>query len=264
MGLGDQLIATGIARNAWAERGARIAFGAHGRVMWDKNSEEVFRHNPNILAPGNEGRGKIEWVPFYKGNRGYNRQGAGHWIWNMEWQCKPGQFFFRASETTAGARLGTGFVVVEPNVPEWKSSDSNKRWPFERYQAVTDELVSKGFQVVQFNAPGKLAGRLLQRAGHVATRSFRDAAAILRNSVLYIGPEGGMHHAAAAVGVPAVVIFGGFIPPSVTGYEIHKNIPGSDRFCGAFEACKHCADAMQSISVDTVTNAARGFLKWST
>lgn len=264
MGLGDQLIATGLARNAWSERGARVAFGAHGRIMWDKNSEEIFRHNPNILPPGNETRGKVEWVAFYKGNRGYNKQGAGCWIWNEMWRCTPGQLFFRSGETAAAARIGSGFVVVEPNVPEWKSSAANKRWPFERYQAVTDELSSKGYKVVQFNAPGKLAGRLLQGAIHVSTRSFRDAAAILKNAALYVGPEGGMHHAAAAVGTPAVVIFGGFIPPSVTGYEAHTNIPGSDRFCGSFNACPHCADAMKSISVETVCNAAKGFLKWST
>ena len=41
---------------------------------------------------------------------------------------------------------------------------------------------------------------------------------------LFLGHEGGFAHAAAALSKPAVVIYGGWIPPEVTGYEFHENI----------------------------------------
>jgi ADP-heptose:LPS heptosyltransferase len=123
-------------------------------------------------------------------------------------------------------------------------------------QAVADELISQGRSVVQF-FPDLKAGPRLRGVRQIRTLTFRDAVAVLKNSALYIGPEGGMHHAAAAVDVPGVVLFGGFIPPSVTGYDTHTNLVGSDYFCGSFTACKHCADAMNSISIETVLKAAR-------
>jgi ADP-heptose:LPS heptosyltransferase len=82
---------------------------------------------------------------------------------------------------------------------------------------------------------------------------------------LYIGPEGGLHHGAAAVGIPAVVLFGGFIPPQVTGYKTHVNLTGgADFFCGSLQACKHCAEAMERIKSKHVCDAAKGFLECST
>jgi len=80
--------------------------------------------------------------------------------------------------------------------------------------------------------------------------------AILRRAKLYIGGEGGMHHGAAAVGVQGVVLFGGFIPPEVTGYALHTNLTGGAEACGSFNPCAHCAAAMQAIGVDEVLEHA--------
>jgi ADP-heptose:LPS heptosyltransferase len=88
------------------------------------------------------------------------------------------------------------------------------------------------------------------------TRSFRDVLAVLANASLYIGGEGGLHHGAAAVSIPAVVIFGGFIPPSVTGYATHANLTGGAEACGSLKPCAHCRKAMAAISIDDVYGAA--------
>jgi hypothetical protein len=108
VGLGDNLIASGLARDALKDRGVRVAFGERCQVIWDKNSEQIFRSNPNIVFPGNEGRGNVEWIPFYKGKRGYNKQGDGRWIWNESWKCVPGQIFLNDGEQTAAKRYGSG------------------------------------------------------------------------------------------------------------------------------------------------------------
>ena len=58
----------------------------------------------------------------------------------------------------------------------------------------------------------------------MATPGFRDAAALLRGARAAVLPEGGLHHAAAAVGCRAVVLFGAFGDPRATGYAEHINI----------------------------------------
>jgi hypothetical protein len=71
-----------------------------------------------------------------------------------------------------------------------------------------------------------------------------------------------MHHGAAAMNIPAVVLFGGFVPPAVTGYDSHTNLTGGAEFaCGSFRYCEHCIAAMKAISVDEVVTAALEHLR---
>jgi ADP-heptose:LPS heptosyltransferase len=255
MGIGDQLIASGLAREAWTRRGRKVAFGDGRRIIWDKHSEEIFRNNPNVCFPGNEARQKVEWIAFHKGHRGYNSQGDGRWIWNMDWRCVPGEIYFTHAELSAGRRKGTDFVVIEPNVVRWKGFAANKDWGFLNYQQVADRLREAGRRVFQFVPPD--GAPVLAGVKAISTATFREAAAMLNHAAAYLGPEGGLHHAAAALGIPGVVIFGGFIPPSVTGYACHTNLVGSDVFCGSFKPCDHCRQAMATITVYTVHNAIR-------
>lgn len=251
-------MATGMARGA-AKRGKRIAFGDGHRITWDKNSPEVFQGNPNIAVPGSEGQDDLEWINFCKGNRIYNTQAKDRWIWNYDFRAKPGEMFFDDQEKRNGRRAGRGFIVVEPNVPMWKTVAPNKEWGGSNYQVLANNLRSHGKKVVQLaHARGsvRLAGVI-----NIRTRSFREALSIMENAALYIGPEGGLHHGAAAVRIPAVVIFGGFIPPEVTGYDTHTNLTGGASACGSLRTCQHCRDAMKRISVEEVAAAAMDYLK---
>jgi hypothetical protein len=256
MGAGDNLMASGMARGA-AKRCKRIAFGDGRNIKWDHHSKEIFRGNPNVAPPGTERTGGIEWIPFYKGHRIYNRGGADRWIWNYDFRAVAGEVFFSDEEIKFAERFGGGFVVVEPNVPAFKGCAPNKQWPVERYDAVALELKRAGHDVVQFvYGPG----HGVRDVRRVPTQSFRHGIAMLSRAALYIGPEGGLHHGAAAVGIPAVVLFGGFVPPQVTGYESHTNLTGGVEACGSFNACQHCRAALDAISVDEVLSAAHARL----
>jgi len=259
MGAGDDVMASGMARGAQT-RGRRIAFGDRRRILWGPYSEIVFRHNPNVAPPGSEHAPDIEWIEYYKGHRIYNQHSAARWVWNYDFKALPGQLFFSSSELAEGQRFGQGFVLIEPNVPARKSVARNKSWIPGRYQQVAHRLVRDcGRRVLQFEYEGmtdKLSDVMMAR-----TQSLRDAYAILSNAALYIGPEGGLHHAAAALGVPAVVIFGGFIPPQVTGYDFHINLTGGAQACGSLQNCLHCIEAMERITIDDVLHAAELFLK---
>jgi glycosyl transferase family 9 (putative heptosyltransferase) len=244
MGYGDDIMATGLARGLH-KRGKRAAFGDGKRIIWGPWSEPIFQHNPNIARPGSEGAKDLEWIDHYKGHRRYNRldKEKQRWIWNYDFKAIPGEIFMPEYRRAAG-----NFIYVEPNVPWHKSVAVNKDWGLANYQAVTDLLLADGHTVIQ-SAHGRDE---LRGAKLVSTPTFRSALAILQCARAALVPEGGMHHAAAALGVPAVVIFGGFSPPAVTGYDAHFNLTGGAEACGSLIKCHHCEKALAEISVEEV------------
>jgi hypothetical protein len=260
IGCGDNLMATGMARGL-AKRGKRAAFGDGRKIIWDHHSEMIFgargtqTENKNVAWPGDEGGTNLVWFRFYRGERIYNTldRKNDRWIWNLKFQAHPGEIFFSDAELAFAEQAGKDFVVIEPNVPEFKTCAPNKQWPVDRYQTVARLLSAQGREVVQFVYG---SGVQLKGVRSIGTPSFRHALAVLERSALYIGPEGGLHHGAAAVDIPAVVLFGGFIPPKVTGYATHTNLTGNVQACGSLKPCHHCKSAMAAITVDHVLTAA--------
>lgn len=245
-----------MARGAKA-RGKRIAFGDGNQIIHGHWAQQVYRNNPNVAFPGDEGAPDLEWCAHHKGNRLYNKFGGSRWIWNYEFRAQPGEIFFDTQERYAGERRGRDFIVIEPNVPWHKQVAVNKDWGIQKYQQLASRLTLKGHRVLQFSYGAKK----LRNVELVPTTSFRDALAVLSHAKLVICPEGGLHHGAAAVGVPAVVIFGGFIPPKVTGYTMHTNIAHGDVACGSIYHCSHCRHAMEMITVDRVHEASVKYLE---
>ena len=263
MGYGDEIIATGLARGL-RDQGKLAAFGDGKRILWGPWCEEMFRNNPNIAHPSMAHQTNLVWIKHYKGARLYNVQSADkkQWIWNYGFKVKPGEFFFDEAER---ARIEytrqslRDFVVIEPNVPWQKSVAPNKDWGEEKYEQLCQRLQSNGVQVLQFLH--KNTRRRLTGVATMQLEKFRDVIGTLSLAKLYIGPEGGMHHASAAVGVDAVVLMGGFIPPLVVGYDGHTNLTGETKACGNIQTCSHCIEAMKRISVDQVFEAAMAKLQ---
>lgn len=255
IGFGDEILGTGLARGAHA-RGKRVAFGDGKSIIHGYWTEQIFRNNPNIAFPGDEGSPDLIWIAHHKGNRLYNKQSGSRWIWNYSFRAQPGELFFDTTERKAGQRYGSGFIVIEPNVPWHKTVAPNKDWGARKYQETASRLIRAGHRVVQFNYGGKMLNGVEQ----LKTASFRDALSILANAKLAICPEGGLHHGAAAVDIPAIVLFGGFIPPKVTGYVTHTNLAAGDIACGSINRCGHCVEAMRSISIERVLEAAQRYL----
>jgi Glycosyltransferase family 9 (heptosyltransferase) len=249
VGYGDDILGSGLARGLCL-RGKRAAFGDGKHIIWGPWSEEIFRHNPHVARPGDERANDIEWIGFYKGKRLYNKldKTGTRWNWNYDFKAAPGELFFDRGEIEYAERAGQFFVVIEPNVPWHKSVAPNKDWGFARYQQVANRLLLAGHDVVQFSH-----GRdRLRGVRVVKTPTFRHALAVLNRASTAVLPEGGLHHGAAALGIPAVVIFGGFIPPQVTGYAMHINLNGNADACGSLQRCQHCRDALDRITVDEV------------
>ena len=88
-----------------------------------------------------------------------------------------------------------------------------KRWPAERYGAVSLALASRGYRVAVNCAPGEeaLAAAVVRNSGGSATEAVTDMAeliAMTRRSSLVVGGDTGPLHLACALGKPVVGIFG--------------------------------------------------------
>lgn len=229
-------------------------------MIWHRNAHEIYRGNPNVLPPGNERQhhhgANVKWVRHFPGERLYCRmhQGKRKWIFYPEFRATPGELYLTEQERSSLAHLDHVDVLIEPNT---KNQAPNKQWPLASYQAVADQLRRDGLSVAQVNT----GANVLEGVRVLSMPSFRHGAALLERSTLYIGPEGGLHHAAAAVGTKAVVIFGGFIHPRTTGYDSHINLFQGDEACGKVDPCDHCRVAMSAISPEHVIEAARAQLE---
>lgn len=260
MGYGDEILGSGLARGAHA-RGKKIAFGDGKKIIWSPFCSECYENNPNVAWPGQEKHGNVEWIPFHVGSRHYSTLNAARdkWLWNYNYRVTPGEFFFSDIEQTLAKNIAPGFIVIEPNLAWQKAVVVNKDWGATNYLELARRLMHRGYRLVQFKH--KNTRREIGGAEIIARPRFRECIAIMSRAALYVGAEGGMMHACAAVGLKAVVLFGGWSPPQVVGYPWHANIVGSDEACGNVNPCKHCREAMERISVDEVEQAALGQLQ---
>ncbi len=183
-------------------------------------------------------------------------QATGHYLWRYDHPAEPAPLVFKPEELAhaeAIARAGP-FVVIEPSIKA--EAPPSKQWPIERYRDVARAL-SADIRILQMSAAE--APTLDAAVERLAPTTFRQALAILGRARLYIGPEGGLHHGCAAVGTAAIVIFGGFIAPAVTGYPSQLSLTGDAPYaCGTrYGFCPHCRAAMDRIGVAEVLDHAR-------
>lgn len=215
-----------------------------GRARWSP----VWDHNPQFAPPG--WKGKVQTITNGPGCRPYIRaETARRWLWR-EWICPVGEIVLSPLECDFGSERAGG-VILEPNLSP--KASPNKDWGWHRWTQASWLLQQRGHTVTQIGPRGT---RLLPGAQLVETSDFREACAVLAWAHLAILPEGGLHHAAAALGVPSIVIFGGYISPRQTGYAHQVNLYRDEEPCGMRVPCDHCASAMKSIETEQVVSHA--------
>lgn len=242
MGLGDELMVTGQCRVMQRTDPRKV------RIVYEKPRwHDVWLNNPRIAVPGEQGdfqelRPRTNYLRPYMESKTRER-----WTWK-EWRPPPGEIYLTAREQAFGQQHA-GRFVLEPGIK--LGASPNKQWGWHRWQRLADLLLGDGIAVTQLGPPG--APRLIG-AEWIETRSFRDACAVLAKARGAVVPEGAMHHACAALGTPAVVIFGGYISPAVTGYDSQISLfTGGDLGCGMRTPCAHCDRAMAAIEPESVT-----------
>jgi hypothetical protein len=130
----------------------------------------------------------------------------------------------------------------------------NKEWYPARFETVATALRPR-FRLVQLGLASdpKLPSDLDLR-GQV---SPRQAAAVLASCASFVGQVGFLMHAAAAVSVPAVIVYGGFEAPWQSGYPWNENLftPLECSPCWLSSPCPYARRCMNEIQPKDVLAA---------
>lgn len=241
MGLGDWLLASAQARELHNKHKLRCVFTDGRRTYYEPL---IFKGNPIITETPRYGE-KFLAVPNFPGCRPYIAgYEPGRYIWEKSFKAKPGELYLDKKEKAAA--LPAPYIVVEPSVKG--EAQINKDWGWSNWVELT-RLPLPWLQIGAGDKPGLPDVPMLQT-------TFREALGVLAGASLLVTTDGALHHAAAALGVPAVVIWGGFTSPENLGYDSHVNLWSGAEPCGIWNRqCPHCVEAMKSISVQAAADA---------
>lgn len=251
MGMGDEIMAAGQARWWHHYSGGRVRItDRHHRGRW----HELWENLPYIVRP-DEYQVSCTEIQNCSGARPYIKYPFTHetGCTFSDWKAAdhPGEIILSTEELLTVEHFKDvfgDFVLIEPS-PTIKNP--NRRWFRERWQVVAD-ATDRDVHWVQ---PQHRDTRPLQGVVQCATpRGLRELAALVYASQGVVAVEGGLAHMAAALGKPAVVLWGGCTSAANLSYPTHVNIvdggPGSP--CGRWTPCRHCDDVWQGLSVKVV------------
>lgn len=140
-------------------------------------------------------------------------------------------------------------ILIEPHI-KGKFSSTNKRWPWAYWRRLVELAHQHELELVQCARPG-LA--LLEGVRAVPSPSFWHAVALIDRLRGVVTTEGGLHHAAAALNKPAVVIWGCYSDPKILGYPDHVNLYEPDpEGLGQRRPHPACEAAMRRITPERV------------
>lgn len=248
MGYGDELMVAGEAAAARAadpqRRRVKVLRKPGGPYRWSP----VWEHNADMARP--EEAGDFLILDHNAGRRYRDIEYPTHRVWTRVGPARPVLKLTAQEREWAAGQNVAGHVLLEPSLKS--NAPVNKDWGRPNWEALARSL---RFPLLQLGPAGT---PVLPGVRHVVTQDFRQAAAVLERCRAAVLPEGGLHHAAAALGLRAVVMFGGYISPLQTGYPEHINLfphPDTRTACGQRLPCEHCRKAMASISVTSVVTA---------
>lgn len=250
MGLGDEIMATAQARMVAQTLGVKADFGE-----WSK----LYKDNPHIAPPGRgfPVRNRTGDRPYILG------QTDKQVVFNPNFRALPGDIYLTNNEEKEARKLVTKAVGNEPFIlvqPEVKTTFSrgNKAWPMAHWKALVRDLKTLDIPLLQMIKDDREGQRLCKT---VVTHTFRVACAVVKRSMLLICSEGGLHHAAAALDKPAVVLWTGFSHPWILGYATHLNLRyDNSPPCGMKVECDHCKRMAEKLTPDTVFAEIRKYL----
>jgi len=248
MGLGDEIMAMGEAEALYEATGRPVA-------ICDKNNQprwhEAWRNNPAVSRVLGSGIDSIINCPQKRSYIKRWRQTPRRTEFNRDHHARAGKIHLTIEDecrARALAPLGT-FAIIEPATRVSLRSSRNKEWGVERWAEVVQDFP---VPVYQFDIGD--GSPLLEGVGIIASNDVRMSAGIVKFATLVLTIDGGTHHLAASMGTDAVVVFGGFCDPKITGYDSHanfySNIDGSP--CGRYDPCPHCKEAMAQITSEQV------------
>jgi ADP-heptose:LPS heptosyltransferase len=247
MGIGDELMAAG-----------EVAHRAKGTVqkfrMIDKSGNWrwhfTWEGNPHIARPGDHYDGDFYTHP--NGHRPYIYAENDLQRTFVPYTPRPAflPIPYNLDQESTNAK---GFVIFNPHIKVRASP--NKEWPMDYWKL----LIKLGSDFKWLLVDGDR--KHFRGAGTAWSPTFWHACALMKHARAVVCHEGALHHAAAAIGVPTIVIRGGYISPEVTGYpgqvDMYVKDPSHPYGCGMRVPCGHCATSMAMITPHKVLEQLR-------
>ena len=244
MGIGDAIMTSATIRKAHAKHPDKpICIGPGSRTIWS----EAWENLPVSKVITND----CIWIHDYGKRRpyiDYEQSTEKHFHYRTDFKAEPG--WIELSKEEKNFPAPEHFIYLEPTVKG--SFAGNKDWGLLNWQQVVDKFPLNTF------LQGR--GHRLDRCMQIETPTIRTAFALLAKAKLFVGTDGALHHAAAALGIPAVVVWGGLTSPRNLGYDTHTNLWSGTKPCGSHESCPHCASALASITPTMVVEAIKAML----
>jgi len=273
---------TAVAREHLLQKGGKVVLTNRvvGRLPWPRKvlEDEVFTNHPAIVSGMGDGAREARelrldnrranyWTKITRDKIFYKPEGhaieiacGAYGLKDPEIRC---EVHLTEEEIAFGRTyredLGP-YVVIEPHTKD--SFTVNKRYDFNRWQEVARSLKKAGLTLVQVGEGGK---RVLEGAvDATGLPSIRKVAAVIHQADLLVAPEGGLMHLASGVGKRAVILFGGYVSPGLTGYAENRNIESRRPCapCGLRTACAHggAPRCMEDIRPEEICEHTLGLL----
>lgn len=173
----------------------------------------------------------------------------------------PGQISVRPYLFLSETEKQRGRIV--PNQIAIQSSGFGARYPVvekeyypERVQQVA-EVIGADYQVIQIGAKSDPA--LIGAIDLRGKTTLRETAAILNQSLLFVGQVGLLMHLARSVDCRSVIIYGGREHPLQSGYCCNENLYSaiSCAPCWRVNSCEFDRECMKQITPDIILDAVR-------
>lgn len=267
MGFGDEIMITGYAREL------KRKYPTHQIVSGNRNKgiitdSVIFNNNPNIKRFSELKNMQTIWIDSYSGHRPYFlKETEKKYYWNKNHRVKVGELYFSnkenefASEIISSAKKWWSkikdykfkkIIFLEPSriKTSKNNASTNRNWGIEKWKLFLNKFKNEYLFIQSiFQDSDNIDGLFKFKS------EFREACAVLNRCDYVIGGEGGFTHAAGALNKKGLFIYGGWIDPKITGYEIHKNIyidiEGSP--CGMKTPCAHCKKCNEIMTVEMMS-----------
>jgi ADP-heptose:LPS heptosyltransferase len=217
-GIGDCILMTPLFRQL------KIDHPAGNLIVYCQSAshEEVLRNNPHI-ASLRRFRTPVKYLnriirrftkkvflryPAYgnvKPALTYDRQASSIIadIFDVKLASESPEIFLTAGEEAAGSSRVAGSAGPLVAIATTAAFSANKNWYDDRWEALVGR--HPGYTFVQLGAPGE---KPIKGTRDLLGLPLRASFAVLRHCTALVGPDTAITHAAAALGVPTVALFG--------------------------------------------------------
>ena len=258
MGWGDYLMTTGIVRRL-KRQNPNLQILVKEPFNKTKQYRDIFYKNPFIVNADTINE-KFPHIKIPRVLAGINDESKNKIIWNLERVAEVGDFYVKKEETDFAEKtiktitdLWKAKNQKEPKGIIFLSDTAKRNMMIDKKIVYYEHAVNREWGENKWQKFIRItsADYILLKTSNTKTEQFeglhsivcdfRTTFSIMKKCDFFIGNEGGLAHLWAITRKKAIVIFGHWIPPHVTGYSFHLNLSTNLKdHCGSLKKCEKC------------------------